>query len=114
MQVLKTYCPARAYELAVRHVLTKGYWQETEDGKPTIESGPITIVLDHPMTEPRISEISPFKAALHQVYAENLLHGETRTRLNTRTGGGFTSGGTNWFMTIRRSSTTRLRILFRN
>ena len=76
MQVLKTYCPARAYELAVRHVLTKGYWQETEDGKPTIESGPITIVLDHPMTEPMISEISPFKAALHQVYAENLLHGE--------------------------------------
>ncbi len=80
MQVLKTYCPARAYELAVRYVLTKGYWQETEDGKPTIESGPITIVLDHPMADPRVSETSPFKAASHQAYAENLLHGEDENK----------------------------------
>ena len=76
MQVIKTYCPARAYELAVRHVLTKGYQQETEDGKQTIESDEIAIVLDHPLTEPMISTASPFKPALHRVYAENLLHGE--------------------------------------
>jgi len=76
MHLIKTYCPARAYELAVTHVLTKGYWQETEDGKPTIETGPLTVVLDHPTADPRISPVSPFKPALHIVYADNLLNGE--------------------------------------
>lgn len=75
MRVLSAPTISKAHELAVKAVLEKGWIIETEDGEATIECEELTLQVDNPLSEPMISEFSPFQKVFMDKYAGDLLNG---------------------------------------
>jgi len=79
MRIIRAHCTGVAHELAVKMVMDKGYPITTEDGEKTIEFEPITIVVDDPLSEPRLSSKYEFGQRAADQYAQNIVFGSENT-----------------------------------
>lgn len=75
MRVIKAASLGDAHEKAVRYVAINGELVTTEDGELTLQTPPLTVVIDKPDTAPHLSPLSAFKSAFAQEYAKSVLYG---------------------------------------
>jgi thymidylate synthase len=74
-RTIKADSISRGHELAIKSVLEKGYFKDTEDGKPTIESNTIMLYIENPLTKPQFSDKMKFGIGFLERYKQDLIFG---------------------------------------
>lgn len=75
MKLIRAHCIGRAHELIVAYIYRNGYERVTVDGEKTLEIDGSCIIIDHPLTQPMISERAPFGEQFAREYASQILNG---------------------------------------
>lgn len=72
---ISEYNLANAYESVIQYIVENGYYQLSEDNEHTIETNPITIYVDTPFRQDRLSKYSPQKEMSVKEYTNQLING---------------------------------------
>jgi len=73
--VISEHTLSEAYNKAIQYILENGYYQLTEENEHTIETDAITLYVDTPYRQPRISPYAPQQDAVVKEYTRQLLEG---------------------------------------
>lgn len=76
MRIMKCNSIAHAHELSMKHLLRQGRTRVTEDNEISVETPPMTFVLNNPLNEPRIHELSLYRQGFCDAYADQIINGK--------------------------------------